>query len=94
MIFTVIEVIDGDTFRVSPSWSWNNQTGDTVRAVGYNTPELGQSGYIVAKNTLVRLILNKTVVLKNAVTISYGRLVCDVYSNGKNLASFFPAYQT
>ncbi len=40
-VFTVIEVIDGDTFKVRPPWSWNNTSGDTVRPVGYNTPEVG-----------------------------------------------------
>lgn len=93
MSFRVTTIIDGDTFKVSPNWEWNNTTGDTVRANGYDTPEMGQPGYREATEKLKRLILNKEVELKNAIKITYGRLLCDVYISGKNLADFFPEYQ-
>lgn len=43
MSFTVIKVIDGDSFEVSPNWKWNDQTGGVIRAYGYNTPEEGET---------------------------------------------------
>jgi len=93
MSFTVINVIDGDTFEVSPNWEWNNQTGSIVRISGYDTPEEGESGYKTAKEKLIKLILNKEVELKNTVRITYSRLLCDVYYNGKNIINYFPEYQ-
>ena len=93
MAFKVTEVIDGDTFKVSPNWKWNDKEGDTVRPNGYNTPEQGKPGYQEAKEKLEKLILGKDVELKNPVNITFGRLLCDVYINGQNLASFFPEYQ-
>ncbi len=92
-LFTVTEVIDGDTFKVEPNWEWEGKSGNTVRPTGYDTPEEGQSGYQAAKLKLTRLILGKKVELKNPVNISYGRLVCDVYLNGTKLADYFAEYQ-
>lgn len=92
MAFKVIEVIDGDTFRVSPNWKWNDEKGDIVRPNGYNTPEKGEVGYESTKNKLERLILGKNVELKNVIKLTYGRLLCDVYIGGENLASYFPEY--
>jgi endonuclease YncB( thermonuclease family) len=93
MTFKVTEIFDGDTFRVSPGWSWNNKSGDVIRANGYNTPEQSKQGYIASKEKLTKLILHKDVTLTKVIKITYGRLLCDVYINGKNLSSFFPEYQ-
>lgn len=94
MGFEVVEVIDGDTFRVAQKWTWNNQTGDFVRPIGYDAPEEGEPGYQTAKNKLTKLILGKEVSLKNPIKLTYGRLLCDVYCNRRNLADYFPEYQT
>ena len=91
--FKVSEVIDGDTFKVSGGWKWKGETGDTVRAKGYDTPEKGKKGYQAAKDKLRELILGKQVELKNPATFTYGRLLCDVYAGGKKLASYFKQYQ-
>ena len=93
MTFNVTKVIDGDTFTVNPEWKWNNQTGDTVRPAGYNTPEKGEKGHTEATNKLKKLIEGKDVELENPVKLTYGRLLCDVIIDGKNLKSFFPEYQ-
>jgi len=93
MAFRVVTVIDGDTFTVSPNWQFNGQSGDTVRANGYNTPEEGQPGYQTAKTKLKNLIEGKQVELRNYITLTYGRLLCDVYYNGKNLKDYFREYQ-
>lgn len=41
-VFTVVAVIDGDTFDVSTNWIWNGQSGYRVRPTGYDAPELHQ----------------------------------------------------
>ena len=91
--FQVISVIDGDTFDVSPQWQWNGQTGSRVRPTGYDAPELQAYGGQAAKEKLTRLIRGKNVDLGAAYRIDRGRLVCDVYLGGKNLADYFPQYQ-
>ena len=91
--FKVVNIIDGDTFEVSPQWRWNGQTGSRVRPTGYDAPELHANGGQEAKQKLERLILGKSVDLRTAHRIDRGRLVCDVYFKGKNLADYFPEYQ-
>jgi len=92
--FTVSEVFDGDTFKVEEGWKWNQRSGDIIRAAGYNTPEKGNPGYEKAKEKLKKLILNDKVEIKNYQTIDdWGRLVADVYCEGKNLADYFPEYK-
>ena len=87
--FSVIAVIDGDTFDVSPNWQWKGQSGNRVRPTFLNAPELNEPGGQAAKQQLERLILNKTVEIGNAYRIDRGRLVCDVFYNGRSLASYF-----
>ncbi len=91
--FTVTAIIDGDTFEVSPQWKWNGETGSRVRPTGYDAPELHAYGGQAAKDKLSRLILGKEVDLRTAYKVDRGRLVCDVYFRGKNLADYFPEYQ-
>ena len=91
--FRVTNVVDGDTFEVSPNWKWNDQTGCRVRPTGYDTPEEGQYGFEAAKRKLAGLILGKNVQLGSAYKVDRGRLVCDIYLNGHNLAAYFPEYQ-
>mgnify|MGYP000321243885 CR=1 FL=1 len=91
--FTVSAIIDGDTFEVSPQWKWNGETGTRVRPTGYDAPELHAYGGQAAKDKLSRLILREEVDLRTAYKVDRGRLVCDVYFRGKNLADYFPEYQ-
>ena len=91
-IFTVISVVDGDTFDVSPNWKWNEQTGSRVRPTGFDAPELSTYGGQAAKTKLSNLILGKQVELGSAYKIDRGRLVCDVFFQGRNLADYFPDY--
>lgn len=91
--FNVISIIDGDTFDVSPGWQWNGNSGTRVRPTGYDAPELNTYGGQAAKERLERLILGKGVELGSAYRIDRGRLVCDVFLRGKNLADYFPEYQ-
>ena len=91
--FTVTQIVDGDTFDVSPSWVWRGQTGSRVRPAGYDAPEIGTPFSALATTRLRRLIAGKTVELRDAHTFDRGRLVCEVYVDGKNLAVHFPAYK-
>lgn len=91
--FKVIQVVDGDTFDVSPSWRWNGSTGSRIRPTGYDAPELGTYGGQAAKEKLERLILGKIVQLGTGYRIDRGRLVCVVNYQGGNLADYFPDYQ-
>lgn len=92
--FTVDTVIDGDTFSVKNGWKWNNQSGNIVRPTGYDTPEKGEPGYNEATKKLTDLILNKQVELGKVVNMDHGRIVCDVFFNGQNLADYFPEYKS
>ncbi len=89
-LFKVISVVDGDTFDVTPQWRWNSQSGERVRPTGYDAPELCEFGGQAAKNKLSTLILGKQVELLRAYKVDRGRLVCDVFFNGKNIADYFP----
>lgn len=90
--FLVTAIVDGDTFDVSPQWQWNGQTADRVRAAGYDAPELHEPGGQAAKAKLERLILGRSVELRAAYRVDRGRLVADVYRDGRNLAEYFPEY--
>ena len=91
--FKVIKVIDGDTFDVRPQWKWNGQSGSRVRPTGFNAPEINTFTGQKAREKLSKLIFGKSVELGSAYRIDRGRIVCDVYYDGKNLADYFPEYQ-
>lgn len=91
--FNVISVIDGDTFDVNPQWKWNGQTGSRVRPARFDAPEIYTNEGQRAKQKLEKLLLGKNVELGNAHRIDRGRIVCEVYYNGRNLADYFPEYQ-
>ena len=91
--FTVTEVVDGDTFDVTPNWRWQGQVGSRVRPTGFDAPESSTVGGMAAKTKLERLISGRKIELGTAYKVDRGRLVCDVYFNGQKLAGYFPAYQ-
>jgi hypothetical protein len=68
-----IEVIDGDTFRL--------QTGDTVRLIGIDAPELLQPGGEQSREYLAHLITGGTITLKKGSENrdKYNRLLRFVY---------------
>jgi endonuclease YncB( thermonuclease family) len=93
-VFTVSSIIDGDTFEVHGGWTWNGQQGTRVRPTGFDAPELPSQAGIQAKAKLASLIQGKQVDLRAAHTVDRGRLVCDVFLDGRNLADYFPAFRT
>jgi len=72
----VARIIDGDTIELA--------SGETIRYLGINTPERGQSGYDEAKNLNQRLVEGKTVQLEFDVekTDQYGRTLAFVWADG------------
>ncbi|MBU7019097.1 MAG: thermonuclease family protein [Theionarchaea archaeon] len=71
--FICTAVIDGDTFRLS--------TGETVRLIGIDAPELSQPGGEESREYLTHLILNKGVTLEKGYEDrdKYNRLLRFVY---------------
>jgi len=71
----VLDVIDGDTLILA--------SGERVRLICINTPELGDSGSYEAKDFLESLVLGKDVRLEKDVSErdEYGRLLKYVYVN-------------
>ena len=82
--FYCFQVIDGDTFDVSPEWAYSGTTGSRVRVAGVNAPELHHDGGIAAKERLERAVLGCNVVLYGQA-LSYGRLVAGVTVNGADI---------
>lgn len=72
----VVEIIDGDTFKT--------ESGETVRLLGINAPEMGNPGADIAKDFLALLVLNRAVRLERDVTDKddYGRSLRYVYVDG------------
>lgn len=90
--FKVIAIVDGDTFDVEPNWSFGGKSGSRVRPAGYDAPELSGLHGAVARSWLSDLLLHKTVQLGTAYRVDRGRLVCEVFLNGQNLAEHYENY--
>jgi micrococcal nuclease len=69
------EIIDGDTFRLT--------TGDTVRLIGIDAPELSQPGGDLSREYLAHLLLGKSITLERGSEDrdNYNRLLRFVYIN-------------
>ena len=72
----IIEVIDGDTFRM--------QSGEVVRLICVDTPEKGSEGYEDAVNFLQSRLLftDLEIRLEGNSSDKYGRSLRLVYANG------------
>jgi len=77
----VIKVIDGDTLKVDTKIRGTNK----VRVNKIDTPEKGQSGYGKAKGITKRMVEGKNVVIEAVAKDKYGRLIANVYKDGKSL---------
>lgn len=71
---TVIEVHDGDTFTLG--------SGDRVRLLGINAPELGNCGATESAYLLKSLVLNKVVKITEDKRDNYGRKMGLVWVGG------------
>ena len=82
-IARVLQVTDGDTFRISP----RIKNMDYVRIANVDTPEKGHPRHSEAKNFLEGLILNKQVTLVMKGIDTYHRIIASVYINNQNIES-------
>jgi len=72
----VAETIDGDTFKTS--------AGDYVRLAQVCTPEVGQPGWLIARDALATVIERSYLDLE-IVGMSYGRYVCEIWRSSDKL---------
>jgi len=75
----VSKVIDGDTIEIN--------TGERVRLIGINAPEIGQPYYEESANRLKQLIEGKTVILEEDLENKdqYGRLLRYIFLGNVNI---------
>lgn len=71
---TVTEVHDGDTFTLG--------SGERVRLLGINSPEIGNCGSEESKKLLTDLVLNKIVKITDEKRDNYGRRMGLVWTIG------------
>lgn len=71
----VTSVYDGDTFWL--------KSGDRVRLLGINAPDLGKCKSEEAQKVLSKLVLNKIIDIKEEKRDTYGRRMGLVYVDGK-----------
>lgn len=97
--FKVVEIIDGKTFRVEPSWQLphneNNFIGDKVIIRGLDI----ERDDIDAKLRLKEILLNtkSDIVLNSPELIEYSDInnatvSCSVYLGETNVVYYFPEY--
>ena len=91
--FKVESIIDGDTIRVSPKWNFNNKKGDIVKVLGYTTPTEIHQSYATSK--LKKLLSGQSIDLKNPrqFTADSDALLCSVFLNGVDIATYFPEFK-
>jgi len=83
----VIKVYDGDTITIASKLPNMNDPiyRFSVRLAGINSPEIKGESFaekqlaLIARDALHNLIFGKIVILKNASTEKYGRILADVY---------------
>jgi endonuclease YncB( thermonuclease family) len=83
----VIKVYDGDTITIASKMPYENSPlfRFSVRLDGIDTPEIKSKDKnekalaILARDSLLQLIINKNVTLKNVKNEKYGRILADVF---------------
>ena len=83
---TVTDIIDGNTIEVSPRWFFGGVYGIRVRLANVDAPEPDTREGIIAKRKLFALVGGRRIELRNSSDVSDGRIVCDVFANGRNVA--------
>lgn len=77
--FRVTSVYDGDTLWL--------KSGDRIKLIGVNAPEIGRCLADEAKQKLKDLVLNKIIGLKEVKRDEWGRKMSLVYVDGKTLVN-------
>ena len=89
----VIKVYDGDTITIASKMPYDNSPlyRFRVRLNGIDTPEIKgknpdeKNVAKLAKEFVSSLVLHKTVTLENIQNDKYGRILADVYFEGKHI---------
>lgn len=77
--YLVTNIVDGDTFYVSPYWGYGGKYDQRVRIANFNAPEARTTSGIMATQKLRQIIWNKYVTLSPQAVDMFGRLIADVY---------------
>jgi len=82
----VIEVIDGDTFKISLDLGFHTHLKTKIRLLGIDTPEtritkgINEKEYgLMAKKFAEQMFLNEEIYVKTIETDSFGRWLAEVY---------------
>jgi len=86
MQLMVTQVIDGESFRVNPSWSVDGERGDIVLMRDHTAPPLGTGAGEAFKQRLEELVLHRAVEVLNPVRVGDGIVEADVFISGQNMA--------
>lgn len=92
-LFQVIDIVDGNTIKVS-GWKWGNFEGQIVKIAGFTVKGAEYNAF--AKGKLTTLLKDKQVDLKNVITAEKGTsdkndvITCSVYLNDLNISQYFP----
>jgi hypothetical protein len=88
----VVEVVDGNTVAVSPSWKYEGVKGQLVRINGLGIPKGGEVKQEIARCKLMFLVSSSVI----GITRIHGRaddvLVCDVEYSGRNITEHMYEY--
>jgi len=90
--FKVNAVIDGNTLEVTQAWEIDGQTGKRVVATGYDAPKRGSEAIGVEQRLSV-MLTDKNVELGPPYEVRGGKLFCEVFFQGMNLANHFSRYK-
>ena len=89
MIYKVIEIINENTFKISPNWEHKGKSGNIVIACIYKRSEKVDPERNEGKEIITRLRLEKEVEITNYLWVSPNEeLLCDVFYEGRNIANY------
>lgn len=97
--FTVIEIIDAKTIKVSPSWQLTLKDGGVFMGDRVNIRGLDQDNDALVKNRLQKLLVDvqteinfKSPELINSDDHKNALVSCSVYLGKTNILYYFPEY--
>lgn len=93
MTYRVTKILDSGSIEIFPPWEWEGSSGSVVRVAGYHAPAFGRPGHAAAKTRLNGMLFAKTITTEDPVVLSSGELLCKVFIDGIDVATFFPEYR-
>lgn len=89
--FKVVSIVDGNTIKVDPAWSWDRFTGNIVKLNSTPFGFFNTDTNPILKSRLINLLQNQMVELKNpSQGNGAGELYCQVFLNGIDVLKYFP----